>query len=418
MNKEEEENIDMEISTDMEITYINSPFKQSRREVMLSVARERLHQAVREGDVENRKMLTNYKDWFNEASHDPLPRLEDDEPQSKRRRTSPGSDEPDFNVCDQSSHDSKLPETIHMPCSVEEALGDTVTRSLSSTFCGCSKCFRANRTSPILPINDETDICLSDQTTCDTMLFETIHTKCSVEEAVTRLAMRDKYRNGIFILSKYRNGMRIVSQDRPFLSCYKCDTASSELLRSIEASHVMEHGLNALHVAARHGQVEVIRMLLDNKADVNSIDINGNTALHHAAGAGSLDTMIELRKVLKSCTVVKAYVYKNNKYRTTNTMSHTCCPHEDIVKLLIEYGTSRTEQNSEGNTALHVAAALGHVTIAKLLLEHDALAVTADELQDTTARSTAEREQMKTKQQDSEESERAKSHVSSKDTQT
>ena len=40
---------------------------------MLSVARERLHRAVREGDVENvRKMLTNYKDWFNEASDDLL----------------------------------------------------------------------------------------------------------------------------------------------------------------------------------------------------------------------------------------------------------------------------------------------------------------------------------------------------------
>ena len=76
---------------------------------MLSVARERLHRAVRAGDVENvNKMLTNYKDWFNEASDDPSLRLEDDEPQSKRRRmssTSSVSDEADIDTCDQSMHD-------------------------------------------------------------------------------------------------------------------------------------------------------------------------------------------------------------------------------------------------------------------------------------------------------------------------
>ena len=98
-----------------------------------------------------------------------------------------------------------------------------------------------------------------------------------------------------------------------------------------------------------------------------------------------------------------------------NSMSDAYCTHEDIVKLLIEYGASVTEQNSEGNTALHVAAALGHVTIAKLLLEHNASAVTADELQDTAARSAAERDHMKTEQQDSEERESTKSCVSFKD---
>ena len=49
------------------------------------------------------------------------------------------------------------------------------------------------------------------------------------------------------------------------------------------------------------------------------------------------------------------------------------------------------------------------MTIAKLLLEHNASAVTADEMQDTAARSAAERDQMK--KQDSEKRKRTKSIV-------
>ena len=133
-------------------------------------------------------------------------------------------------------------------------------------------------------VSDKADIDTCDQSTLDDMLHETIHTICSVEEAVTRLAMPDKYKHGFLLVRK----------DSHVSSLYKYDGASLELLRSIEGSHVTEHGLNALHVAARHGQVEIMRMLLDHKVDVNSKDVNGNTALHHAAGAGRLDTVIEL----------------------------------------------------------------------------------------------------------------------------
>src|SRR5580692_5736728 len=121
-----ENDIDMGIKT-------NSLFKQTRREVVLSVARERLHRAVREGDVENvRKMLTNYKDWFNEASDDPLLRLEDDEPQSKPRRISPTSsvsDEADINICDQLIHDDMLPEFL-----CEEGATNTIRDSYENAL--------------------------------------------------------------------------------------------------------------------------------------------------------------------------------------------------------------------------------------------------------------------------------------------
>ena len=340
-----EDSIDMESRTNVESNYssdtdirIDSMYQQSIEEVLLlSVARERLHRAVREGDVENvRKMLTNYKDWFNEASDDPLLRLEDDESQSKRRR-----------------------------------------------FCYISS------------LIDEADMNIYDQPLIHyAMLQETLRTQCTADEIFTRLALRDEYKYDLVIPSTDISGQKF----------YKCDAKSVEPLRIIYGSHVTEHGLNALHVAAKHGQVEIMRMLLDHKVDVNSKDVNGNTALHHATGAGRLGTVIYINLEYDNDGIETVYADAENMYFIPEDTPYSHIENSNVLKLLIKYGASVTEQNNKGNTALHVAAALGHVTIAKLLLEHNASAVTADELQDTAARSAAERDHRKTEQQDSEES--------------
>ena len=141
---------------------------------------------------------------------------------------------------------------------------------------------RIMRMSSTSSVSDEADIL--NQSTHEAMLHETIHKTCSKEETVTRLTVGDKYKNRL-LLGKDQNGF------------YRCDDASSELLRSIKGKHATEHGLNALHVAARHGQGEIMSMLLDHKVDVDSKDVNGNTALHHAAGAGRLDTVIEVGRI-------------------------------------------------------------------------------------------------------------------------
>ena len=88
-------------------------FSQPRREVMLSVVRERLHRAVREGDIGIvRKMLTNYKDWFNDgASDDQTMRFEDKDTQFERlglATTQTDNDTADVDISDQSTHDATV----------------------------------------------------------------------------------------------------------------------------------------------------------------------------------------------------------------------------------------------------------------------------------------------------------------------
>lgn len=89
-------------------------------------------------------------------------------------------------------------------------------------------------------------------------------------------------------------------------------------------------GETALLIAASEGHKDVVRHLLDAKADIKAATpVSGYTALHKAAEAGRLD----------------------------------------IVKMLMEAGADINAELSDGQTALHLAAAKGHDNIFAYLLD-------------------------------------------------
>ncbi|MBI4648197.1 MAG: ankyrin repeat domain-containing protein [Bacteroidia bacterium] len=87
-----------------------------------------------------------------------------------------------------------------------------------------------------------------------------------------------------------------------------------------------------LHIAIQQGDINKVRELIDNGANVNKIDRLGNTALTIA-------------------------VYHN---------------HIDILKMLVEYGANVDGQDRHGNTPLIIAAINGFYEISKYLLEQGA----------------------------------------------
>ena len=59
-------------------------------------------------------------------------------------------------------------------------------------------------------------------------------------------------------------------------------------------------GKTALHYAAENGQLEVLRLLIDNGTDVNTAKtIFGKTALHSAVCGGHLEVMRLLLDVVR-----------------------------------------------------------------------------------------------------------------------
>lgn len=84
--------------------------------------------------------------------------------------------------------------------------------------------------------------------------------------------------------------------------------------------------------ASSGGYIDIVKLLLENTADVNSQSQAGNTALIYAC----------------------------------------CGGYEDVVEVLLNHGADIEAHNENGHTPLMEAASGGHVNVAKMLLERGA----------------------------------------------
>jgi ankyrin repeat protein len=130
--------------------------------------------------------------------------------------------------------------------------------------------------------------------------------------------------------------------------------------------------LTPLHVAAgMDGRFEIVRILLDHKADVNARDAYGRAVLHHALNSSrSLHELDVVRILLEHGADPNA---RDNKGSTPlhNSLSREALSLE-VIRLLLKYGANIDAENNEGKTALHIASAKGYHEIVELLLENGA----------------------------------------------
>ncbi|QHO30912.1 hypothetical protein HN51_019122 [Arachis hypogaea] len=129
-----------------------------------------------------------------------------------------------------------------------------------------------------------------------------------------------------------------------------------------------QDGETPLYVAAEYGYVDLVWELIQlyDLADAGIKARNGFDALHIAAKQGDLD-------------IVKILMEAHPELSMTVDQSNTTALHTaatqgyvEIVKLLLEAGKGlATIAKSNGKTALHSAARNGHVAVVKVLLEQD-----------------------------------------------
>ena len=123
--------------------------------------------------------------------------------------------------------------------------------------------------------------------------------------------------------------------------------------------------------------LHIIKLLLENGADVNLMDIDGINALHIASRFSNTYSSIETVKLLLD--------YNANVNTPTNTgnttlMGVSANSNEkssiETVKLLLDNGADVNIQNKFGHTALMYASALSNtssnIETVKLLLQHNA----------------------------------------------
>jgi ankyrin repeat protein len=144
------------------------------------------------------------------------------------------------------------------------------------------------------------------------------------------------------------------------------DTVRALLQRGAEVDQLTNRFETALMGASRDGRSEVIKLLLDHGADVNKNDIDGRTPVYAASKGGHAE-------VLKVLLAAGAATDVHNAEGKTLVHAAAEGGHSEIITMLLDHGGLDIEHvTSEahhipGSTALNLAAHRGHVEAVKLL---------------------------------------------------
>ncbi|XP_023167866.2 ankyrin-3 isoform X2 [Drosophila hydei] len=124
------------------------------------------------------------------------------------------------------------------------------------------------------------------------------------------------------------------------------------------------NGLNALHLAAKDGFVDICNELLKRGIMVDSATKKGNTALHIASLAGQ-------QQVIKQLIQYNANVNVQSLNGFTPLYMAAQENHDSCCRLLLSKGASPSLATEDGFTPLAVAMQQGHDKVVAALLESD-----------------------------------------------
>ncbi|MGD0279619.1 MAG: ankyrin repeat domain-containing protein [Smithella sp.] len=115
--------------------------------------------------------------------------------------------------------------------------------------------------------------------------------------------------------------------------------------------------------AALNGDINLIKRLLDNGADIEAKDKHGRTALLLATGKGHME-------IVKLLLDKGANIEQKDDLSGAVALTYAASKgHMEIVKLLIDRGANIEQKDDGGSSALMAAASKGHMEIVKLLID-------------------------------------------------
>lgn len=122
-----------------------------------------------------------------------------------------------------------------------------------------------------------------------------------------------------------------------------------------------------LHLAARHGHVNLVKRFSDYGISLNEEGALGMTVLHCAAESGN-------GALMQSLIQRGADVYKNSRHGLSLLHCAFRSPEDttETVQLALKFNSNVNVKCNFGQNALHAAAMHGNVNIAKLLIDHGA----------------------------------------------
>ncbi|KAB5556454.1 hypothetical protein DKX38_007363 [Salix brachista] len=158
--------------------------------------------------------------------------------------------------------------------------------------------------------------------------------------------------------------------------------AHPELSMTVDLSNT-----TALHTAATKGHIEIVNFLLDAGSSLATIaKSNGKTALHSAARNGHVEVVRALLTMEPGMAT-----RTDKKGQTAFHMAAKGQNIEMVEELIVAQPSSINMVDTKGNTALHIAARKGRIQIVRLILGHCGTDLKAVNRTNETALDTAEK---------------------------
>lgn len=164
------------------------------------------------------------------------------------------------------------------------------------------------------------------------------------------------------------------------VSSNNCDVAKLLLEQGADPDIRLGRGITALYLAVRNRSEELVKAILEKGADVNILDDSGASVSCNAASftPSILSILLDYGLDIK-------HQFRGNSALHTVLSTRPANPElEAICKLLLDKGIDINARNLDGNTALHLAAALpASASVVTLLIEYGADIGAVDKRKDT-----------------------------------
>lgn len=125
-----------------------------------------------------------------------------------------------------------------------------------------------------------------------------------------------------------------------------------------------ENGFNPLNIAIESGDMELTKFLIKNGANVNSLMQDGLSLIGYAIAQNNMDLLQILIENGANVNYTNGDSWANTPLQTASRLGL-----DNVVRILLTRNADINAVDMNGNTALHTAALNSQLSVVKLLLE-------------------------------------------------